>query len=244
MKAPLYMCLIILLFNILLCKDPPTSVIVIESAACGNCKYFNIRNIKHILSRINYEEVVKVSLLPAAHLNQAVLPDGTFKYTHKYGDDSLKKSLAQFCANGLYSNDIALKWGVQSSSSIIAIEDEIKNFFKEDLGSKMINCLKGPDAHKFTRIGYLVYTKFVMNGGIPQIFLNEKRVIYTWDQNLFFLESICRLRTDRLELKACEGLRQDELIALFETEYVNEISVNEFNSEFDYEKFWNSPDDE
>lgn len=239
------------LLNLIFGKDPATNVLVIESAACGNCKYFNYRDLSYILKKQNYQDVVNIKLLPTAHLMEQ-MANGTYIYTHRFGEDFLRGAFAQICANNLYSNAIALKWGSSSAYSRKSLNDTIKDVFTEDAGSNMLSCVFGKQGHQFARLAWLEYKKNALGGMLPIVIVNGKRESYTWDKNGFFLDSICRNRADKVQLEACTGIKRTELDSLFEQSYDNfnsgdaiEEEIKEVKSEaFDYQKFWATPDDD
>ena len=82
-------------------RDLATNILLIESTACGNCKYFNFRDVSYLLKKENFEEVVNIKLLPTAHLMEQSV-NGTYVYIHRFGEEKLRLALAQFCANNLY----------------------------------------------------------------------------------------------------------------------------------------------
>ena len=104
--------------------------------------------------------------------------------------------------------------------------------------------MDGPLAKEYTRLGMLVFRQFAQSGTLPQIYVNGSRTAYYWDRITYVLNNICKQRVDRAELAACTGLTQNELANMFPTEYDMGFNDSTPSNEFDYERFWSSPDDE
>ena len=243
MKFLLATTLVVYALTLVTCANSPTKVLVIESSACSICKYFNSRDIKHLTSISGYDQVVQISLNPCANLVRGSMnSNGNYNFTHRSGDFYLRKAFAQVCVNNLYTNDRALKWAAATSNpfSTNTLEIDLANFFSEDKGAKMLSCINGSDALNYTTKAYTTFTQFVYSGRLPQITLDGLKTPFVNNSSYYFLENICRQRNDRAELSACTGLRESELKALFEESYVDAPS----NGLFDYESFWNTPDDE
>lgn len=226
------------LLNIAQSVLPPTKVVVFESAACGLCKYFNYLDVSFILSRPNYSQVVQVSLNPTIHFRKIIKADKTVTFEHQFGSQFLRVALTQICINNLYDNEKALRWASKTSYSKNTIEDDLKVLFPEDQGKRILECVNGPEAHKHAEVAFNQMSKSGLGGRLPLVALNDEKKVYVWDKNSKFLESICRLRSDKNELVACNGIKQAELEFLIEESYYNP------NQEFDYAAFWNSPDDD
>jgi len=108
----------------------------------------------------------------------------------------------------------------------------------------MLDCVNGPQANKFARSAFLIYIQNWFAGMLPHVILDGKKELFKWDRNLSFLENICRLRTDRSELSACNLNTEIELL---ETEYDNIRPVDTSNAgslDIDYSNFWNTPDED
>ena len=247
----LIMISIMSLLNLIFSKYPATEVLVIGSSACGNCKYFYYKDVAYMLKKQNYRDVVNIKLLPAVHLIEKKV-NGTYEYTHRFGEDLLRGAFAQFCANNLYSNDVALKWAASSAYSKKSLNETLFEVFPQDSGAKMIKCTFGKQAHEFARLAWIDYMKNGVGGMMPILIVNGRREAFTWDKNGFFIDSICKIRTDKAELEACAGVRKNELAAMFEKSYdnfdyakANEDEIKEVKNEaFDYQKFWSTADEE
>jgi hypothetical protein len=236
--------------------NPPTRVTVVESSACGLCKFFNMRQVNHILNRPRWNETVTVSLLPVAHLTEIRNANGTVSYAHRFGLDRLRDSFAQICVNNLYSAERALRWAVFSSEVRRPLNELLARFFNEDSGALVTGCINGEGATQFTRNAMNFYRSTRASGTLPFVFLDDQKTPFTWDRNLFFLENVCRLRNDRAELAVCAGLRETEMASIFPTDYDSSPQENDYISyddndssntstgELDYEKFWESSDDD
>jgi hypothetical protein len=244
MKLATAIALMIYTINIVTSANPPTSVVIIESGACFLCRFFNTRDLAHLLNREGYDKVVQITVNPSANMIKSRNPDGTWSYNHKAGENFTKHAFSQNCANALYSNDRALRWAVYLSQNFsVSNFDLVKKFFTEDSGAKMHACITSQDGKNYTKAAYDIYWSYGNNGMFPWIFLDGTKTKYINDRNYFFLENICRQRTDRSELSACTGLRQNELTGLFEESFVEAPVEAEEKPVFDYEAFWNSPDD-
>lgn len=250
MKGLIFIAVIALL-SLVFAKNPPTTVLVIESAACGNCKYFNYRDVAYLLKKHNFEEVVNIKLLPTAHLRQQNV-NGTSIFSHRFGDQYLRAAFAQICANNFYPKEVSLKWGSSNVYSRKSLNDTIIDFFPEDSGNKMLNCVYGHQGHEFAKLAYEEYIRYAVGGMLPIIIVDGKREAYRWNRREFFLDSICSLRADKDELVACSGMKNRENYPLYEENFDNFVSGAIYEDEiqkvkneaFDYQKFWATPDED
>lgn len=243
MKILFRITLILLGSYAILSVNPPTDVLVIESTACGNCIYFNYYDVRHLTKYPEYEKVVNIRLNPSANLIRSKNADGTYSFKHRSGDVPLRKALALNCVNNLYTNDIALKWAASSSNwQNNSLEVELSKFFTEDKGAKVLSCVNSKDALQYTNKAYDQYLNVATWGMLPFIFLNGSKELFNNDDNKYFLENICNIRPDRQELAACRALSSSSNEELFSESYAH-LPTKE-NEVFDYENFWNTPDDD
>jgi len=233
-----------LLLDLILSKNPPTNVLVIESSACPKCNYFCARDVSQMLLK-NYQEVVNIRLNPSAHLIESNT-NGVFKYLHKFGEEYLRLALAQFCVNELYSNIEALRWASSIVTSRKNLVDSIKIAFASDNGAKMLNCLNTQQGQQFAYKHFQEYRKNAVAGMLPFVFLDGKRERYVWEG--LFLDSICRKRSDKAELQACAGVKAESAAAPLDDLCYDNINVEKVeeiqNKAFDFQKFWSTPDDD
>ena len=96
--------------------NPPTEVVVITSVVCGRCKAFALKDLKTLVAAPEYESTLKLTMLPTAHFSQKKSEKGEYSYTHRFGADKVVECFYQFCANGLFSNDRALKFYTHHSN--------------------------------------------------------------------------------------------------------------------------------
>jgi len=232
--------------SLIFSKNNATSVLVFESAACGNCEFFNYFDVAYILKKQNFQEVVDIKLLPTAHLIEKKV-NGSFVYSHRFGEQYLRVAFAQICANNLYDNFNALRWASVKAYARKNLNDTIRDAFPTDNGASMLNCVYGNQGHIFARGAWLEYMKIRIGGMLPIVIVDNKQEAYSWDENLFFFDTICKIRTDKAELVACNGIKKfseenyDDFVSGAALE--NEIKENN-NEAFDYQTFWSSPDDE
>jgi hypothetical protein len=253
MKFAIAFALAILSINMVISPNPPTTVNVLESTRCGLCRYFNSRDINHLVNIAGYDQVVQITLNPSVHLTRSISTDGSVTFSHQFGSDYLKLAIAQNCANGLYNSDRALRWAAYwSRNTSVDVLSFVGNFFTEDAGSKMKNCINSADGISYTNTAYNIFLRLRKSGMLPQIFLDGSSSLYTNNRQFPFLQNICKQRSDSSELSACKGLTLTELTGLDEecyidapTEFPYEMPANtDEKPVFDYEAFWNSPDDD
>jgi hypothetical protein len=248
-----------IIFTIVICllglnlAVAPYNVLVLESSACGNCAYFNSRDIKQMTDIENYQSVVNMQVIPAVHLKRTKV-EGKWVYTHYFGAEFFTKASYQMCANGLYSNDRALKWGAFSNlNRRTAIADNAKAFFTEDSGAKIMACVNGPQAQEMTNVGYNIYRKNRRGGRLPFIIIDGAKTCYKPFSDGYFLASMCKRRSDRTEVKACDCLDRlptgnglkflENFKVVDETEKCNISEVeNSDEADIDFEKFWAAED--
>ncbi len=96
----------------------------------------------------------------------------------------------------------------------------LKNFFTEDLGSSMSGYINSNVGNNLTNDAYTSYMYSIrgLSGSfrLPLIFLDGSTTNYINTSPYYFLQNICRQRTDTSELSACNGLTQTELTELFD----------------------------
>ncbi len=66
------------------------------------------------------------------------------------------------------------------------LEINIQNYFKQDQGKKMLKCINGFEALKFTNITFNELHKLGVGGGIPIAVLNGQKKAYIWDKKLVY----------------------------------------------------------
>jgi len=220
---------------------PPTQVLVFESTICGLCAQFNTRDVKSMVAVNEYANVVNMTILPLIHLSETRLPNGSYNYTHAFGDEYLVKAKFAFCVNNLYPQDRALKWAAYWESQSGTIYVSAKNFFTEDQGAKVTACAAGSQVNNYIHAGMLVLYTHSFSGMLPGINVNNAQ--YTRpNNNDLFLVQMCRLRADKTSQPACKGVNSTE-ISFLSTEWAEEMNVVPSESVVDYDKFWNSDDD-
>ena len=217
MKFSLLLLIATYIFTFVSSVKPPNQVLVIESSICGNCKNFNYRDVKNTVSRINFNQVVNMTLLPVVHLKESMFPNGTFNYTHSFGDEYLRKAKSQFCVNNLYNNSRALNWAAYYVYQTQNLTTSIRLFFSEDNGFNMLRCVNGPQGNAFTRLAMIIFRQNWYGGMLPQVIIDTK--LTPMNRDVLFMDFVCRNRTDRYELTACNGTRSNEEEYGLGTEY-------------------------
>jgi len=229
----------------------PDSYVVIESTVCGNCKYFNNKDISHLLGFSGYQTVVKTYLVPHAHVSEKKDSNGNYYYEHMFGEQYMQKAYYQFCANHLYDDQdgSALKWATKASYATSGYEAIAATVFA-DKGAAVIACVNdASQRNEFARADRLIYNKNRFSGRLPFVVNQKDRSLL---QNLFskrYLQLVCDLRDDRDNQAVCQACKNDKLKFLDEKivpgiEIADEETITETSTEsFDYEKFWNTYDD-
>lgn len=247
MKFSLLLILAVLSFSVC---DAPQQVLVIESAACGRCSRFVSYDLKDMVARKGYDQVVNVSILPMVHIVAKRNPDNSVTYSHQFGKEYLDKAVWQLCVNYNYSAEWALKWGANTIAKKCNLAETAKAFLTEDSGAKAIACATNPkSANEALAKGMDLYSKNRFGGYLPFIVLPDRKLYDPFKAN--FLDDMCRRHKDRSNLEACANVKYaptelDFLSSEWESaERALEVPANPSTDvAFDYDKFWNSADDE
>ena len=265
MKVQIFLIFIVLgnAFTVL-AANPPTEVVVITSVVCGRCKVFASSDLKQLVAAQEYESTVKLTMLPTAHLRQTKAANGEFTYTHNFGADKVTECFYHFCANGLFSNDRALKFYTHlTNRKWTTIQKSSAQFFtdKTEL-AKLENCVNGPEGKKFAANAFELAKKNAYSGMLPFVVFNNRK--YEPFENGTVLELVCKERTEKHE-KACKGFKskKEAQFKFLSTEWdfpqEDEEDFDEdkddedgdddeipekISKNFDYEKFWNTKDED
>ena len=254
--------LILLALGNIIAANPPTEVVVITSVVCGRCKALASRDLKDLVKVKDYDKLIKLTILPTAHLRQTKSNTGQYTYTHSFGADKVTECFYQFCANGLFSNDRAIKFYTHHASRRTGtIQESAALFFTDKTELANIEtCVKGPQGIQFAVESFNLYWKNASSGMLPFIMANKKKYDPFVNGNIATL--ICRDRTDKSEFPICNGVssQKDEMFNFLSTEWdypqdnndlINEDEEDDHSHDrqqevannFDYAKFWNSDDE-
>jgi hypothetical protein len=224
-------------------KQTTVDILMVESTICGRCQAFISRDLKDVISRKDYQNLLNITILPTAHLREQKI-NGTYNYTHSFGDEYLVKAKIQICVNNLYSNDKALRWAVYylTQRKWNTTEAAVRDFFNEDNGNAVLSCAKGPQGNVFTRAAYLIYMNNWYSGMLPSI-IYKKTLINPFQEP--FIKTLCNLVQNRTLYAACDEVKetQDEL-GFLSTEYdTRPVQAEAVETDFNFEKFWATEDD-
>lgn len=229
------------------------NVFAYESAACGNCEYFNYRDVADLLKFKDYKKILNLNLNPMVHTLRSKI-NGVWVYTHRFdstGSAFITKVRFQVCANNLYP-DRTLEWANRITYERESLFDVARKFFTEDNGASIINCVNTATVHTpYLDTAFDQYLKAKLSGVLPLIgYVNENGKLISGLFNLnkrTLRVNVCLARSDKQQQTACSDVKsglnflEEDRMSIVTEEDLAELNAT--SDSFDYEKFWNTPED-